>query len=98
MMDLTRNQFFLIGFVALLLGIEFRMVETFELSAESSQILFKQGAPPLAAMNSTAAAFGGSSAPAIKKSFRPPDWIGWSLLSTGAVLILHSWAMKKDGG
>ena len=97
MMDLTRNQFFLIGFVALLLGIEFRMVEAFELNAEFSQTLFKQGAAPVAAMNSASQTFGGSTAPVVKKTLRPPDFVGWSLLSLGGVLILHSWAMKKPG-
>lgn len=97
MMDLTRNQFFLIGFVAFLLGLEFRTVEAFELNAEFSQVLFKQAAPPLAAMNSASQTFGGGQAPVVKKVIRPPDWLGWSLMSFGAVLILHSWAMKKPG-
>lgn len=97
MMDLTRNQFFLIGFVALLLGLEFRAVEAFELNAEFSQVLFKQAAPPLAAVNSASQTFAGTQGPVVKKTVRPPDWLGWSLMSIGGVLILHSWAMKKPG-
>ena len=31
------------------------------------------------------------------KTFRPPDWLGWSLISLGTVFILHSMAMKKPG-
>ena len=32
------------------------------------------------------------------KTFRPPEWLGWSLLSIGSVLVLHSWGMKKPDG
>lgn len=31
------------------------------------------------------------------KTFQPPEWIGWALLSIGAVLVLHSLAMPKPG-
>ncbi len=36
--------------------------------------------------------------PAIRKVIRPPAWPGWSLMSSGSVLVLHSLAMKKPGG
>ena len=28
----------------------------------------------------------------------PPNWLGWSLISVGSVLILYSLALKKPGG
>jgi hypothetical protein len=98
MMDITRNQYFLAGFVLLLLGGEFRLIDHVELNAEVSQLLFKDAAPPLAAVNGSSQMFAGSDAAVIKKNVRPPEWIGWFCLSTGAVLILHSWGMKKQGG
>jgi hypothetical protein len=97
MLDITRNQFFYAGLVCLLLGAQFRFVEAVELNAEFSQLLYKQGAPPIAAMNSASQGFAGSGAPVVKKTLRPPEWLGWSLLSVGGVLVLHSWAMKKQG-
>ena len=39
-----------------------------------------------------------SDRPLAKKTVKPPDWLGFSLISIGAVLILHSWGMKKPGG
>ena len=38
-----------------------------------------------------------SDKPVVKKTVRPPEWLGWSLMSFGAVLILHACAMKKPG-
>ena len=31
----------------------------------------------------------------VKKTITPPKWIGWSLLSVGGVMVLHSLAMRK---
>ena len=31
------------------------------------------------------------------RTFQPPTWLGWALMSVGAVLILHSLAMGKPG-
>ena len=33
-----------------------------------------------------------------RKVLQPPEWLGWCLMSVGAVLILHSLAMKGPGG
>ncbi len=98
MMDITRNQFFYAGLVLLLLGIQFRMVESFDLNGELTRILAEQSGKPLAAVGNVAQALTQSEKPLVKaKNVRPPDWLGWSLASAGSVLILHSWAMKKPG-
>jgi hypothetical protein len=36
--------------------------------------------------------------PLPRKTIRPPQWLGWCLLSVGGVLILHSLAMPKPAG
>jgi hypothetical protein len=90
MMDITRNQYFFAGLVCVLLGLQFRMVETFDLTPEFTQFLAERTGHPLAAVNAAADT-------PMRKTVLPPDWIGWSMLSLGAVLVLHSWGMKKSG-
>ncbi len=98
MMDITRNQWFLIGLVLLLLGIQFRLVESFDLTAKLTTFLAERSSRPMATAAVTAQSLSDAGQPVVKKRVRPPEWLGYSLLSCGAVLILHSWAMKKDGG
>ena len=95
MLDMTRNQFFMIGMVLLLLGIEFRLVERVELTPECTQILFKQTSSQLA---SGASSLLGLGTPVVKKTIPIPDAVGWGLLCAGGVLVLHSWAMRKPEG
>jgi hypothetical protein len=97
MMDITRNQFFLAGLLLLLLGIQFRMIESIELTPELTQMLIDRSGKPLASVSATTQAFIPGDRPTAKRVVRPPDWIGWFLASIGGVLILHSLAMKKPG-
>ena len=43
-------------------------------------------------------AFMPAAGPLPKKTVRPPEWIGWCLMSVGGVLILHSLAMPRPNG
>lgn len=97
MMDITRNQFFFAGLLCLLLGAQFRMVDTVELTPEFTQFLAERTGHPLASVNAASGLLTSSQQPLAKKSVRPPDWLGWSLVSIGSVLVLHSWGMKKPG-
>jgi hypothetical protein len=97
MMDISRNQFFFAGLLCLFLGVEFRMVDSFELNPEFTQFLAVRTGHPLASVNATSQTLMQSDKPPAKKVVRPPDWLGWSLISLGSVLVLHSWGMKKPG-
>jgi hypothetical protein len=97
MMDISRNQWFFLGLLCLLLGGELRLVESFELTPEFTQFLAERTGHPLAAVSATTQTFTQSDKPSVKKVIRLPDWSGWGLISLGSVLILHSWAMKKPG-
>ncbi|MCE5267106.1 MAG: hypothetical protein LLG00_04400 [Planctomycetaceae bacterium] len=97
-MDLTRNQFFFAGLLCLMLGAQFKMVESFELTPDFTQFLAERTGHPLAAVNSAIQTATQSDKPPAKKVCRPPDWLGWSLISVGSVLVLHSLGMKKPGG
>jgi hypothetical protein len=97
MMDITRNQFFFAGLLCLFVGLEFRLIESVDLSPEFTQFLAVRTGHPLASVNAASQSLMQSDRPPAKKTVRPPDWLGWSLVSLGSVLILHSWGMKKAG-
>ena len=97
MMDITRNQYFFAGLLSILLGVQFRMVESFELTPNFTQFLAERTGHPLASVNAATQSLTPSEKPLAKKTVCPPDWLGWSLISVGSVLILHSWGMKKPG-
>ncbi|MGA2068266.1 MAG: hypothetical protein ABSG86_25055 [Thermoguttaceae bacterium] len=97
-MDITRNQYFMAGLVVLALGIQFRMVDTIELTPKFTQFLADQTGHPLAAVGaSTQSLAQPGGLPTKGKTIRPPEWIGYSLLSLGAILVLHSLGMPKSG-
>jgi hypothetical protein len=97
MMDISRNQYFFAGLVILLLGLEFHMVDTFVLNAKFTQFLAERTSHPMASVSATSQTLLQSDSPPVQKNWSPPEWLGWSLLSIGSVLILNSWGMKKPG-
>ena len=98
-MEFNRNQFFFLGMFILLIGIQVRMVDTYVLSPETSKILAERtGGKTLASASDSPSAFAAANGPASslnRKNFQPPEWLGWCLMSIGAVLILHSLAMPR---
>ncbi|MGH7194800.1 MAG: hypothetical protein ACREJM_14875 [Candidatus Saccharimonadales bacterium] len=94
-MELNRNHYFMAGIVLLLLGIQFRLVDSYVLNEHSSRVLTSQagGGSGLLRGKPVLAAAGGST----RKIVKPPEWAGWALMSIGSVLVLHSLAMKSPG-
>ena len=95
---MNRNHYFLLGLVVLFLGVEFRLIDSLTLSGEVTAFLARKTGHPIAAVSAVSQQLTPDHKPAFKKSLRPPEWLGWSLLSLGSVLVLHSWAMPKPGG
>ncbi|MEX2186808.1 MAG: hypothetical protein WD875_08445 [Pirellulales bacterium] len=100
-MELNRNQYFLIGIVVVLLGIQLRMVDSYVLNAPTTKFVVEKfgSADKQAAVGAATVSLetlgGGGSAPL--RSVAPPVWAGWAAISIGAVLILHSLAMPRPG-
>lgn len=93
-MDMNRNQFFFLAIFLVLLGMQFRVVSSYVLTQETTRFLAERAQSGLDPM---------APAPALPanlpaKVISPPDWLGWCLISIGAVLFFHSMAMKKPGG
>ena len=99
-MDLNRNQFFMAGMVVFLLGIQMRMVEAYVLNEQATQFMASRiqqlKGNDVASAGSLPTIFA-AQAPVAKHRIEPPKWLGWTLVSVGAVLVLHSLAMKKPG-
>lgn len=95
-MEINRNHYLAIGLVLVLLGIQFRCVDSLQLTPETTQFLAKrmkkkpESANPLMAILPKT-----TSSLAPQKTIRPPKWLGYSLLSIGAVLMVQSLGMKK---
>jgi hypothetical protein len=92
-MDLNRNQFLFLGIVVLLVGLQVRMVATYVLTSEATQFLAERTGK-VSSSQSAMIGFGtGSQFP--RKVLQPPEWLGWAIISVGAVFVLHSLAMPK---
>ncbi len=95
-MELNRNQYFFIGLVILLIGLQLRMVSSYTLTHEATKFLANRG--QTSASDSALLAISSDMGAQHQKTIQLPEWSGWCLLSIGGVLILHSLAMRKPGG
>jgi len=95
-MDLNRNQFFFIGLLVLLIGVQVRYVNAYVLNPEATRFLAERSGQSPTGMSAFFSATAGTSA-APRKVLQPPEWLSWCLISMGAVLCLHSLAMPKPG-
>ena len=96
-MEINRNQYFMIGLVLLLLGLQLRSVETYVLNEKASRFVAERLTPALADANG-GSAFSSPSIPTARRTLKPPPWAGYAVMSVGAVLVLHSLAMRRPGG
>jgi hypothetical protein len=96
--NLNRHHYYFAGLLLLLVGLQFRLVESYELNERVTNALAdKFGENPVAQDNPLRQLFP-AAGPLPRKTLRPPSWTGWCILSVGAVLVLHSLAMPKPGG
>ena len=83
-----RPHLLLAGLLLFFAGVQFRMVESFTLTAKSSQLLATQlGNRPAPQQTLWQNAAG-------RKTLAPPRWLGLALMSVGSVLTLKSLSMK----
>lgn len=94
-MELNRNQYFFLGVVVVLLGIQLRVVQEFVLTEEAT--LFLAERLNSSSSEGTMASLSSNVGMGQNKVIHPPEWMGWCLISLGAVLILHSLAMPRPG-
>lgn len=99
---MNRNHVLMLGAVILMLGFQLRMVDSYVLNSTTTTFLSEKlklgepNTPPIA--TGIAQYLPISANPAPHRVIRPPRWLGWAFLSVGAVVMLHSLAMRKPGG
>jgi hypothetical protein len=93
-MDLDRNRYFMFGVILFLLGLQFRLVDSFVLNESSTRALHRFAQRSSIADNSVATnVYMQVATP--KKSLRPPNWLGFVLLTVGGVMSLHALVLPK---
>ena len=95
--EFNRNQYFFLGAIILLLGIQVRMVSAYVLNEDATRFLAERTHSSASAPEQALVSFSSGAGLIANKVIRPPEWLGWCLISVGAVLILHSLAMPKPG-
>jgi len=97
-MGMQRNRYFMLGVVLFFLGLQFRLVDSFVLNEGSTRALQKivKQAKVAEGGNPATNAFMQASPVMPKKSFKPPQWLGFVLLTVGGVISLHALVLPKQ--
>jgi hypothetical protein len=95
-MQLNRTKLFMLGMIALLVGIQFLWVDTYVLNKDVTQFIQSRvkradASAAVAARNWLPAA----AAPPLQR-WSPPRPLGWALTSVGGVLVLYTLAIKRS--
>ena len=96
-MEINRNQWFLAGLVFVLFGLQFRLMDSIVLTPEFTRFLAERTGHPIAAASEAMQAVAQAELVVPPKTVRPPEWLGWLLLSIGVVFVLHSLSLRKPG-
>ena len=87
---MNRNHYVMLGTVLLLLGITIFKVDNLTLNEDSTKFVAQQmGTVPENGLIQVATP---------KKTITVPPWLRFSLISVGAILMLHAMGMSKPGG
>ncbi|TWU40479.1 hypothetical protein [Novipirellula artificiosorum] len=95
MTEKYRHRYFFIGLLLVLLGVQFRMVDSFVLNESSTRTLARFGQTATASNGSMMDSFLLQAYPNPMKRVEPPRWIGLSMIALGAVMSLHAVAMPR---
>jgi hypothetical protein len=90
-----RNRYFLAGILLLLLGIQFRMVDSFVLNESTTRALARITKNSVADNSSMTSMFA-QIYPTQTKRVVPPRWLGLAMITMGAVISLHALAIPKQ--
>jgi hypothetical protein len=94
-MDIDRNRYFMFGVILFLLGLQFRLVDSFVLNESSTRALHRFVKRSNIADSSNVATNVYMQVATPKKNLRPPNWLGLVLLSVGGVMSLHALVLPK---
>lgn len=95
-MDIDRNRYFMFGVILFLLGLQFKLVDSFILNESSTKALHRLSQRASIASNDPATNMYMQVA-SPKKNLRPPGWLGFVLLTVGGVMSLHALVLPRKG-
>ena len=93
-MDIDRNRYFMFGVILFLLGLQFRLVDSFVLNENSTRAL-QRFAQRSKIVDSNLATNVYMQVGSPKKNLRPPNWLGFVLLTVGGVMSLHAMVLPR---
>ncbi|TWT73145.1 hypothetical protein [Allorhodopirellula solitaria] len=94
-MKLNRNRFFLLGTLLVLMGVQFRMVDSFVLNERTTRTLVKVSQKAGAAQENSMDNMMMQVHPNPTKQVHPPRWLGLAMIAVGSVVSLHALAMPR---
>lgn len=94
-MALYRNRYFFIGVLLVLLGLQFRRIESFVLNEPTTRFFAKMANKPVVDNSTTIGALFEPVTPPIRKRVTPPRWLGLSMLAVGGVISLHALSIPR---
>jgi hypothetical protein len=94
-MSMYRNRYFLLGTLFILLGIQFRMVDSFVLNESATRALAKITKQTAVADNSAMSNFMMSVYPNPTKRVQPPRWLGLAMIAIGTVMSCHAISLPR---
>ncbi len=100
-MSFYRNRYFFGGILLILMGLQFRRVESFVLNESTTRFVAKMTSTPLADNSTAMGAFFAPVIPKPQKKVTPPRWMALSMIAVGCVISFHALSIPKyarDGG
>ena len=95
-MSMYRNRYFLAGILLILVGIQFRMVDSFVLNESAYTALTRVSKKATVADNSSMSSMLMSVYPAQTKRVEPPRWLGLAMIAVGSIVACHAIAIPKS--
>lgn len=94
-MSFYRNRYFFSGILLILLGLQFRRVESFVLNEPTTRFVAKMTNTPLVDNSTTMGALFAPVTPKPQKKVTPPRWMGLSMIAIGCVISFHALSIPK---
>lgn len=94
-MSMYRNRYFLLGILLILLGVQFRMVQSVVLNERATRVLARVTKTTPVADNSGMRSIMSMVYPKPTARIEPPRWLGLSLIAVGSVISLHALSIPK---